>query len=202
MEFKHSVWLRRLLTWHWVSSALVLFGMLLFAVTGITLNHAEQISTQPEVRTLEARLPAALTAALQAQAQQAPSAVPVELRQWLQGQAIEPGHAQPEWDQHELYLSMPRPGGDAWLSIDLASGQLHYEATDRGWVAYLNDLHKGRYAGPVWQLFIDAFALVCGVSSLTGLAVLGLHARERARVWPVTGLGVVIPLLLAILLVH
>lgn len=29
--------------WHWVSSALCLAGMLLFAVTGITLNHATDI---------------------------------------------------------------------------------------------------------------------------------------------------------------
>jgi len=42
---------------------------------------------------------------------------------------------------------MPRPGGDAWLSIETDSGVLLYERTERGWISYLNDLHKGRNTG-------------------------------------------------------
>ncbi|NIV36045.1 MAG: hypothetical protein GWN58_43325, partial [Anaerolineae bacterium] len=34
------LWLGTLRQWHWISSALCLVGMLLFSVTGITLNHA------------------------------------------------------------------------------------------------------------------------------------------------------------------
>ena len=60
MVSNRSIWLRRLLTWHWISSALALFGMLLFAITGITLNHAGQIPATPEVQTIEAVLPSSL----------------------------------------------------------------------------------------------------------------------------------------------
>jgi hypothetical protein len=35
-----SFWLKHLHRWHWISAAACLVGMLLFAATGITLNHA------------------------------------------------------------------------------------------------------------------------------------------------------------------
>lgn len=197
-----SRWLRRLLTWHWVSSALALFGMLLFAVTGITLNHAGQIPATPVVETVEVQLPAALVESLSAQAQAAPVKLPDDLRHGLSDLGIGLGAAQLEWSDYELYVSLPRPGGDAWLSVDFESGELLYESTDRGWIAYLNDLHKGRNTGKAWSWFIDLFALLCIVFCLTGLGVLYIHARERISVWPITGLGVMVPLLLAILLVH
>jgi hypothetical protein len=33
--------------WHWINSAVCLIGMLLFAVTGLTLNHAAKIEAKP-----------------------------------------------------------------------------------------------------------------------------------------------------------
>ncbi|MBU2328652.1 MAG: PepSY-associated TM helix domain-containing protein, partial [Alphaproteobacteria bacterium] len=38
-----AFWVRQFHTWHWMSSAICLVGMILFAVTGITLNHAGSI---------------------------------------------------------------------------------------------------------------------------------------------------------------
>ncbi|MBP0048747.1 PepSY-associated TM helix domain-containing protein [Marinobacterium sp. AK62] len=195
-------WLRRLLTWHWISSALALFGMLLFAITGFTLNHAGQIAAEPQVTTLAQTVPAPVLKALQV-SRSKEAALPRELRVWMQRQqGIHLPAGPAEWSEYEVYLAMPRPGGDAWISVELDTGALLYESTDRGWIAYLNDLHKGRHTGAAWRLFIDVFALVCVVFSLTGLAVLWLHARERTGVWPVTGLGILVPLLLAILMVH
>ena len=37
---RRAGFLRQVLRWHWISAAICLIGMLLFAVTGITLNHA------------------------------------------------------------------------------------------------------------------------------------------------------------------
>lgn len=202
MEQVRSRWLRRLLAWHWISSALALFGMLLFAITGITLNHAGQIATTPVVETVEIPVPPGLVETLVAQAEQAPAELPAVLSHWLQEQGIGLKGGQPEWSEYELYISQPRPGGDAWLSIDFESATLLYESTDRGWIAYLNDLHKGRNTGAVWNGFIDLFAVLCILFCLTGFGVLVLHARQRISVWPVTGLGILVPLLLVILLVH
>src|SRR5690606_21271131 len=65
-----AYWLKTLHQWHWISSALCLLGMLLFSVTGITLNHAGQIEARPQVRTLDAELPSPLQARLAAAAPQ------------------------------------------------------------------------------------------------------------------------------------
>ena len=198
-----SVWLKHLLQWHWVSSALALFGLLLFVITGITLNHAGQIPSTPVISVVESIVPeSVLVAATEAQRVQS-TVLPRALTSWLQqqqGLALQTGSV--EWNDYELYVSLPRPGGDAWLSLDLETGELLYEATDRGWIAWLNDLHKGRNAGVVWYWFIDVFAVICLVFCLTGLAILALHARARISVWPVVGLGVLLPLILAVVFVH
>jgi uncharacterized protein len=39
-QARRSFWLRQLTQWHWISAAISLIGMILFAATGITLNHA------------------------------------------------------------------------------------------------------------------------------------------------------------------
>src|SRR5438067_8453590 len=57
---RRALWLRKLHQWHWISSALCLMAMLLFSITGFTLNHASQIETKPVVTRLKAQLPAAL----------------------------------------------------------------------------------------------------------------------------------------------
>ncbi|MFC4728708.1 PepSY-associated TM helix domain-containing protein [Coralloluteibacterium thermophilus] len=202
---RRAYWLKTLHQWHWISSALCLVGMLLFAVTGITLNHASRIEATPEVVTRSAVLPEPLRAALEAAAADAGAEAPLppDLRAWLADALdVRAGARDAEWSDDEIYLSLPRPGGDAWLSVDLASGDVEYERTDRGWIAYLNDLHKGRNAGAAWSWFIDVFAVACLVFCITGLVLLQLHGGKRAMTWPTVGLGLLVPVLLALLFIH
>lgn len=190
--------------WHWISSAVCLVGMLLFAITGITLNHAASIEAKPVTQTLEAQLPEPIW---QLAVQTADSAneltpLPTPLRRWLVSQGIATESRAVEWSEDEIYIAMARPGGDAWLAIDLVTGALLFEDTDRGVVSYLNDLHKGRNTGTPWRWFIDVFSIACVVFCLTGLWLLIKHSRTRPSTWPLVGLGLVIPVLLAILFVH
>lgn len=201
---KRAFWLKHLHQWHWISSALCLIGMILFAATGITLNHASQIEAKAEVVTQKAQLPEELRAKAEAAAEAgAKSPLPPELSAWLQQTlGLEAGLREPEWNDGEIYLSLPRPGGDAWVSIELEDGAVEYERTDRGWISYFNDLHKGRNAGVAWGWFIDVFAVACLVFCITGLFLLQIHAGNRPTTWPIVGLGLVIPLVLAILFIH
>lgn len=107
-----------------------------------------------------------------------------------------------EWTEVDVYLSLPRPGGDAWLTIDRVSGDVFYEVTRRGAVSYLNDLHKGRNTGPAWSLFLDVFAVACIVFCLTGLWLLQIHSRSRGSTWPLVGAGIGLPVILLLFLVH
>ena len=201
---RRAYWLKTLHQWHWISSALCLIGMLLFAFTGITLNHAADIAAQPRVQQKLAQLPEPLKAALAPKDEEPESAVlPAPLAEWLSGEL---GVALPdiaaEWSPEEVYLSLPRPGGDAWLRITRDSGEVEYERTDRGWISYLNDLHKGRHTGLAWKWFLDIFSVACLVFCITGLFILKFHAANRPTTWPMVGLGLVAPLLLVILFIH
>ena len=196
------IWLGTVRQWHWISSAICLVGMLLFAITGITLNHAAQIQVTPHVETIEADVPGELLQQLVIpDEEKAP--LPENLVQWLSAiHGIRTQERLAEWSDEEIYVSLPRPGGDAWLTIDITSGELFYEKTERGWISYFNDLHKGRNTGVVWFWFIDVFAVACVIFCITGLVLLYRHAGSRPTTWPVVGLGLVIPLLLAILFIH
>lgn len=207
---QRAYWLKKLHEWHWISSAICLIGMLLFAVTGFTLNHAGQIEAKPKVETREAQLPNDLLEKLQqAQKQSAQAAskdvvtLPADVEGWLARQIkVSAKGFAVEWSEDEAYVPLPRPGGDAWLRVDLKDGAVEYETTDRGWISYLNDLHKGRHAGAAWSLFIDLFAIGCLVFCITGLLILKMHAQRRPMTWPMVGLGLVLPALLVLLLVH
>ena len=140
---------RTMHSWHWISAAICLAALLLFCITGITLNHASAIGAKPEVTTATALLPENLRGALAGE----PGAgtLPEPLVDWIEERFdIETESASVEWSEEELYLSTPGPGRDAWVSIDRASGAAKFESTDRGWIAYFNDLHKARNSGLAW----------------------------------------------------
>jgi hypothetical protein len=176
--------------------------MLLFAITGITLNHAGQIESSPVVTMQTAQLPPALQRSLQGDhVKDAP--IPDDLSQFTtQTLGVSLVGKRGEWSEGELYVALPKPGGDAWLSVDTASGKVEYENTNRGWVSYLNDLHKGRNTGAAWTWFIDAFAVVCLVFCISGLLLLQYHSKNRAATWPIVGLGLLLPFLIVVLLIH
>ena len=197
-----SWWLKQLHTWHWMSAAASLVGMMLFAVTGLTLNHAASIDAKPVVTHQSATLDTPSLALLAKPfAKDAPLPAPVAARlKTLTG--LDPAGRSVEWSDDEAYVAMPRPGGDGWVSVDRASGKIESEITNRGWVSYLNDLHKGRNAGAVWFWFIDVFAVACVIFTITGLLLLQMHARHRPSTWPLVVAGLVLPFLLALFFIH
>ncbi len=185
-----------------MSAALSLIGMLLFAATGITLNHASTIAASPTTQALSAQLPAPLLAQL-AKPQSEAAPLPAPIVRELEGKLGLDASGKPgEWSDDEVYVALPRPGGDAWISIDRASGAVSAEITDRGWISFANDLHKGRNSGMAWSWFIDIFAGACILFTLTGLFLLYMHAKPRPLTWPLVGLGLVIPLLLVLFFLH
>ena len=201
---RRAAWQRALMKWHWISSALCLVGMLFFAATGLTLNNADVFESQtPTVTQHTATLPQAILAQINAKGNGQELVVPDELNAWVLdtwGITLHPKTT--DWRQDEVFLDLKRPGVDAWLSIDRRSGAVQYEAEDHGWVAFFNDLHKGKNAGYVWGWFINLFGFGALVFSITGLLILQIHAKSRWSIWPVAGLGLVLPLLLILIFVH
>ena len=171
-------------------------------------SRVASIEAKPKVTSRTATVDDALRAALlkelpAAKARKGKAELPAELQAWIQAQwAVDTAGRDAEWSDDEIYLSLPRPGGDAWLRLSLIDGEAEYERTDRGWISYFNDLHKGRNSGAAWSLFIDIFAAATLVFSITGLFILKMHAGNRPFTWPMVGMGLVIPVLLALLFIH
>lgn len=248
---RRAAWLKTLHQWHWISAAICLMGMLLFSLTGLTLNHASWFESRPRVSSHDGILPDSLQAVLAETMQQlhqseqaresgqAPQTSPVDtaprqqsdappaprpqadassnsssqkprhaplpaaVGDWLQQQwQVSTAGKDAEWSADEIYLSMPRPGGDAWLRIDPESGEIEFENTDNGWISYFNDLHKGRHTGEAWRWFIDLVAIACLIFSITGLWIMKIHAASRPSTWPLVGFGLLLPVLLMLLFIH
>ncbi|MBY0574609.1 MAG: PepSY-associated TM helix domain-containing protein [Undibacterium sp.] len=205
---QRAFWLRHLHNWHWISSAICLIAMMLFAVTGFTLNHAGDIEARPKTSKKNGQVPENLRQQLSVEVAKrsqkgADTQLPDDAVQWLATQhRIDAAGKLAEWTPEEIYVPLPRPGGDAWLRVNLADGEFEYEKTERGVVAYLNDLHKGRNTGKAWSWFIDIFALACLIFCITGLFLLKMHASSRRLTWPLLVAGLVLPLVLSIMFIH
>lgn len=201
---KGGFWKKQARTWHWISGAVCLIGMLLFSITGITLNHATDISAEPDIKEQTLILPDPFLSVLAAAPTEGTTTgLPREVRDYIRSEmGLALGGRRVEWTGYDAYIALPRPGGDAWLSIDRETGEVVYELTTRGAVAYLNDLHKGRNTGLAWSWFIDIFSVASILFCLTGLWLLQIHAGKRPSTWPLTGLGLLLPLLLAIFFIH
>ena len=188
-----------------MSAAISLVGLILFAATGLTLNNAAWIEASPQTINKTLTLPQELLALIDTSEDDAtePHALAEPVEAWLDRELdIHINHRPAEFSPDEVYLSLPEPGADAWLSIQVDGGDIEYERSSRGWIAYFNDLHKGRHAGVVWSWFIDAFAIACLIFALTGLFLLKLHASNRPASWPLVSLGIVLPFVIILLFVH
>jgi hypothetical protein len=198
-----AFWLKQLHSWHWISSAISLVGLLLFAFTGITLNHAADVEGAPATVEKSATLPAQMRGLIAPDGKpDAKKPLPPTVSSWIEKAIGQRGAGDAEWSADEIYLALPRPGGDGWIAIDRKSGAVTSESTSRGWISYLNDLHKGRNTGTAWKWFIDAFAVACFLFALTGLLLLQLHAKKRPTTWPIVAAGLAIPAVLAFIFIH
>lgn len=199
---RKSYWLKQMHTWHWMSSAVSLIGLLLFTITGITLNHAADIEGKPVVIAATTMVPAPLMRQLAPGGADEKKPLPPEVADWIGTKLGENLSGVAEWSVSEVYLPLPRPGGDGWIAIDRTTGAVTSETTSRGWVSYLNDLHKARNTGNVWKWFIDIFAVACVIFAATGFVLLQLHSARRPSTWPIIGAGLAIPVIIAIVFIH
>jgi uncharacterized protein len=201
-KIRKTSWLPLIRSLHWMSSAICLVAVILFAFTGITLNHADSISASPKTQSIEKQLPDAQLQSLQS-IDEGNHPVPDNILDWVEnetGKSIPQKNA--EWSEDEIYLGLPKPGGDAWLSIDRSTGVVTYEETNRGWIAYLNDLHKGRHTSEAWRWFLDFVSVCCLIFAFSGFWLLWRYSGNRKSTYPLLVIGVVAPWVILILSMH
>lgn len=198
-------------SWHWISSAVCLIATLGFAITGITLNHASSVEVAPTKSSVEMTLPEPVKRALVERQKlllkddaQATGPLPSIFKEWYRQQEFGASFSgmNAEWDEYELYVGLPRAGGDSWFRVDLNEGTIYQENIERGWVAFFNDLHKGRNTSQTWVTMLDILAIVMLIYAITGLLLLKRYAKGRKSTWPLVITGLLLPWLFLVFPAH
>ncbi len=105
-----AFWLRQMRQWHWISAAICLIGMMLFAVTGITLNHAGTIEARPAVSERVATMPAPLIELLKGLSAQGKASVPEPVANWVSAALrIDIRDREAELSPGEIYIARRVP---------------------------------------------------------------------------------------------
>lgn len=199
---KSSLNLALIRKWHWMSASLCFMCMLLFSVTGITLHHAKDWLPKPQVTRISGELPSTLLAEQPLLPMQNSLKLPKPLLDWFAQQQIHLTPKPLELKDGKWQLMLSRPGETTSLNLDLGGNSFVYEHNDRGWIGYLNDLHKGKGTGKAWIYLMDIFALGCVVFSISGFLLLLRYADTRAQTWPLVLLGAFVPMAFIAFLVH
>ena len=175
----------------WLHIYLSMFGLavvLFFSMTGLTLNHPGWFG-EPE-RRLSARgqmkvewvRPEVPGDSPSGEADQARGVAKLEVVEYLRKtHGVRGALAEIRADERECTVTFKGPGYAADAFIDRESGRYDLTQTIHGFVAVMNDLHKGRDTGGAWSAVIDASAIVLTVISLTGLVLLFYLKRKRVR---------------------
>lgn len=192
---------------HSYSSMLVLVLLLFFAVTGITLNHpdllyskAGQLSSQQVLSIPEHLRYSSLPESAEQQAK-----IAEQFRAWLSDEhqvkasvfsyLVEP-------DDMLLELDFKRPAGYATAIVDFSANTAELELEFNGYLALLNDLHKGRNAGISWIVLIDVTAVACIIFALTGFWLMLKQPSRRSIGNSLAMLGIFISFFAYILSLH
>jgi hypothetical protein len=170
----------------WLHIYLSLFGLaavLFFSVTGLTLNHPDwfgeperRVSAQGQMPTRWLHLDVP-TGSTEDESRRVEKLEVVEHLRKTHG--VRGSVAEFRADERECTVTFKGPGYAADAFIDRESGRYELTQTLHGFVAVINDLHKGRDTGKAWSVVLDASAIVLTLISLTGLVLLFYLKRRR-----------------------
>jgi hypothetical protein len=148
--------------------------LLFFAVTGITLNHQAAFTGEAKTQRYAGSFDAAWM--------RGPDAHKDEMIAALRSRHhIRAALSDFRVDDDQVQISFKGPGYTADGFADRATGKYELLENRLGFVAIINDLHKGRDTGKAWSGVIDVSAGLMTLVSLTGFTLIFfLHKRLRA----------------------
>ena len=175
------LWRRRTAHWsRWLHTylSMVSFTILLFfALTGITLNH--QAALTGEVK------PHRYTGTFDPAWMKTPDTRKDDIIAAFRSRhRVKAALSDFRVDDDQIQISFKGPGYAADGFIERATGKYELMESRLGFVAVVNDLHKGRDTGKAWAGIIDVSAALMTLVSLTGLVLIFfLHKKLRAGLY-------------------
>ena len=196
--------MRQLRQWHWISGAISLISMLLFAITGITLNHSSAFESKAATDDRRRHPRAGRSVGL--------AAGPKSGRAGVSGRAR--GRRR---RRRRGRRGGPRSRMDGWRSLRVASAsrrrrlgldrarqrQSHVRANG----SRLDFLPQRSAQGPPHGTGVEPLhrrlrACAAWSSASRACLLLQMYANGRPSTWPVVAAGLAIPVLLALFLIH
>jgi hypothetical protein len=156
--------------------------VLLFAITGLTLNHEDFGMSQPKIAKSTIVVPADVLARPDR------SALGGRLRDML---GIRSPITDYREDPDQIQVTFAAPGHRTVVSVNRAQRTGEVEIETRGLLGKLDDLHKGFDSGPAWYWVIDLTAVLLTLSALTGMVTLVSFRARRRTGFIVAVLGVI-----------
>ncbi len=181
---------------HVYTSMIALLVVLFFAVTGITLNHPEwTFGDEVETETISGDFPFETT--LPAGDGSDASVDFLTISEYVRDTYDVSGSVDSfSVANGEGSIAYKNPGYSANVFFDVETGAFDLTVEQQGWVAVMNDMHKGRDTGSAWKWTIDIAAGFLVAISLTGL-VMQFFLRKRRRSALITaGVGSVVTVVL------
>jgi hypothetical protein len=158
--------------WLHIYLSMTSFGILFFfAVTGLTLNHAEWFASQQ--RTVQVR--GSIDRKYLAK-----DVAKMEIVEYFRNtHGIHGAVKDFRVSDTDCSLAFKSPGYAADIFIDRPTGRYELTETKMGFVAVLNDLHKGRDSGKAWGWVIDLSAVLMTLVSVSGLLLIFFLQKKR-----------------------
>jgi hypothetical protein len=154
-----------------VSFAIVLF----FAVTGLTLNHADWFANTEKTIRSTGQMPHEWL-----RVPNGGEAAKLDIVEYLRSSnKIHGAVSDFRVEDTQISVSFKAPGYTADVVIERDTNRYDIIEVRNGLIAVINDLHKGRDAGKVWSGLIDASAILLTLVSLTGLLLLFFVYKRR-----------------------
>jgi hypothetical protein len=144
--------------------------VLLFAITGLTLNHDDFGLSEPRTTTSMTMVPSALLAHPDERA------IVEHLRAAI---AVRPPATRYREDPDVIELAFAAPGRRTTVTITRADGTARVESETRGLLGRIGDLHKGQDSGRAWKWLIDVTAVLLTLSAVTGIVTLLALPKRR-----------------------
>ncbi len=150
--------------------------VLFFAATGLTLNHPDWFASNQRTTTRHGVLDHKLLR--NGSSDRADKLAIVES---LRSQEHVHGSVSDfRVDDAQISVSFRAAGYTADSFIDRDTGKYDLTEVQNGFVAVMNDLHKGRDTGKAWSAVIDLSAVLLILVSLTGLVLIWFVYNRRS----------------------
>jgi len=146
-----------------------------FAVTGLTLNHAEKFGDQLRSTQKKGKINVKWV-----NNPDKAEIARLEIVEYLRmTNCIKGKLSDLRIDDSQVEVSFRAPGYAADVFINRITGEYDLTISAAGFIEVINDLHKGRDTGTAGSFLIDASAILLTLVSLTGLVLLLFLKRKR-----------------------